>query len=58
MVRLAMLYVFAIVLGVIWIFGFAVFQVGTPAVHLLLLLAVLAVVLQFLADRGGERRAT
>jgi hypothetical protein len=37
----------ALILGIAWVFGFAVFHVASATVHLLLLLAVVSVVLHF-----------
>lgn len=46
----------AIILGIAWVFGFTVYHVASAAIHLLLLLAVVAVVLHFV--RGARRTVT
>ena len=48
-----MLLLLAIILGIAWIFGFTVYHVSSAAVHLLLILAIVAVVLHFV--RGVRR---
>jgi hypothetical protein len=48
-----MLLLLAIILGIAWIFGFTVYHVASGAIHLLLLLAVIAVVVHFV--RGTRR---
>jgi hypothetical protein len=48
-----MLLLLAIILGIAWIFGFTVYHVSSAAVHLLLILAIVAVVLHFV--RGARR---
>jgi hypothetical protein len=47
-----MLLLLAIILGVAWILGFAVFHVASAAVHILLILAVVGVIAHFV--RGGR----
>jgi len=42
-----MLLLLAIILAIAWIFGFTVYHVASGAIHLLLLLAVIAVVVHF-----------
>jgi hypothetical protein len=50
-----MLLLLAIILGVAWILGFAVFHVASAAVHILLILAVVGVIAHFV--RGGRAAA-
>jgi hypothetical protein len=47
-----MLLLLAIILGIAWIFGFAVYHVAGGAIHLLLLLAIIAVIVYFV--RGAR----
>ena len=47
-----MLLLLAIILAVAWIFGFSVYHVASAGIHLLLLLAIVAVVLHFV--RGAR----
>jgi hypothetical protein len=51
-----MLLLLAIILGIAWIFGFAVYHVASGAIHLLLLLALVAVVVHFI--RAARARTT
>ncbi len=44
-----------VVLLLAWIFGFVVFHVASAAMHLLLVLAVVALIVHFV--RGGTRTA-
>jgi hypothetical protein len=53
-----MLLLLAALLGIVWIFSFAVFHVTASALHLVLLLAVVAVVLYFLSKRTAGGHAT
>jgi len=46
-----MLFTIAVVLLVLWVMGFVAFHVTTGFVHLLLLAAVVAVVVQLVAGR-------
>jgi hypothetical protein len=54
-----MLLILAVIVGIAWLLGFAVFHVAGGAIHLLLLLAVAGVIVHFLrphgAGAGGER---
>ncbi len=45
-----------VVLLLAWIFGFVVFHVAGAALHLLLILAIIALVIHFV--RGGTGRTT
>jgi hypothetical protein len=47
-----MLLLLAIILAIAWIFGFTVYHVASGAIHLLLLLAIIAVVVHFV--RGAR----
>jgi hypothetical protein len=51
-----MLLLLAVLLGIAWILGFGVYHVTTAAIHILLVLAVVALVLHFV--RGVSRRST
>ena len=44
----------AIILGLAWIFGFAVYKVASVGIHLLLLLALASVVIHFVRRRAGR----
>jgi hypothetical protein len=46
-----MLFALALVLFVAWILGFTVFHVASAAIHVLVVLAVIAVVAHFLRGR-------
>jgi uncharacterized protein DUF5670 len=43
----------AVILALAWIFGFGVYHVASAAIHLLLLLAIVAIVVHFV--RGARR---
>jgi hypothetical protein len=47
-----LLYVIAVILVIGWIFGAFVFNVGSGLIHILLVIAVIAVLLQVI--RGGR----
>lgn len=47
-----MLFALAVILVVAWLLGFSVFHVGGSVIHLLLILAVISILWQFL---GGRR---
>jgi hypothetical protein len=49
-----MFIILAIILALAWIFGFTVYHVASAGIHLLLLLAIVAIVLHFV--RGGRGR--
>jgi hypothetical protein len=53
-----MLLLLAVILGVAWILGFGVYHVGAAGIHLLLILALAAVILHFVRGVGGTRRLT
>ena len=46
---------FAVILALAWILGFGVFHVASAAVHVLVVLAIVAVVLHFVR---GQKRLT
>lgn len=46
-----MIWTIAVVLFVLWLLGFAVFHVAGGLIHLLLVLAVIAIVYQFITGR-------
>lgn len=47
-----MLLILAILLGLAWVFGFTVFHVASGAIHLLIIVAVIAAIAHFV--RGGD----
>ena len=49
-----MLLALAIILAIAWILGFGIFHVATAAIHILIALAVLALILHLV--RAGSRR--
>jgi Family of unknown function (DUF5670) len=51
-----MLLALAVLLALAWIFGFTVFHVAHFAIHVLLLLAIAAIIVHFVS--GGARRVT
>jgi hypothetical protein len=51
-----MLLLLAVILGVAWILGFGVYHVASAAIHVLLILALVAIVLHFVRGAGGSRR--
>jgi hypothetical protein len=54
-----MLLALALLLALAWIFGFTVFHVAHFAIHILLILALVAIVLHFVRGDGlGTRRMT
>ena len=50
-----MFLILAVMVAVVWLLGFTVFHVATGAIHLLLLLAIVAVIVHFV--RGGKTGA-
>jgi hypothetical protein len=46
----------AVILGVAWALAFGVYHVASPAVHILLVLALVSLVLHFVRGVGGTRR--
>jgi hypothetical protein len=50
-----MLLLLAVVLAVAWILAFGVYHVGSAAIHILLILALVSVVLHFVRGVGGTR---
>lgn len=53
-----MLLVLAVIFALAWLLGFGVYHVGSVAIHILLLLALIAAVLHFVRGIGGVRRAS
>jgi hypothetical protein len=51
-----MLLLLAVILGVAWILGFGVYHVTSGAIHVLLVVALVAIVLHFVRGVGGTRR--
>jgi len=51
-----MFIVLAIILALAWVFGFAVYHVASAGLHLLLVLAIAAIVVHFV--RGARTRVT
>jgi hypothetical protein len=49
---LTMLLILAAILGIAWLLGFTVFHVASGAIHLLIILAVIAAIVHFV--QGGR----
>ena len=49
-----MLLILAVLLGIAWLLGFTVFHVASAAIHVLIILAVIAAIVHFV---GGGRTA-
>lgn len=47
-----MLIALAIILAVAWLLGFSVFEVTSAAVHVLIVLAIIALIAHFVQGRG------
>jgi hypothetical protein len=45
----------AILLAIAWVFGFGVYHVGSAAIHLLLVLALVTVILYFVRGASSRR---
>ncbi len=50
-----MLMTLAIILAIAWLLGFGVFNVASAALHILIVLAVIALVVHFVQGRGARR---
>lgn len=50
-----MLVALAIILAVAWLLGFSVFNVASAALHILIVLAIVALVVHFVQGRGVGR---
>jgi len=50
-----MLLALAIILAVAWLLGFGVFHVASAAIHVLVVLAVVALIVHFIQGRGVGR---
>lgn len=48
-----MLWTLAVILLVLWVLGFAVFHLAGGLIHLLLIIAVIVVIYQFVTGRRG-----
>ncbi|RYF24227.1 MAG: lmo0937 family membrane protein [Oxalobacteraceae bacterium] len=48
-----MLWTLAVILLVLWVLGFAVFHVAGGLIHILLVVAVIVVIYQFVTGRKG-----
>lgn len=48
-----MLWTLAIILLVLWVLGFAVFHIAGGFIHILIVLAVIVVIYQFVTGRRG-----
>lgn len=53
-----MLIALAVLLAIAWFMGFAVFQVASAAIHVLIALAVIALIVHFVQGRGTMGRGT
>ena len=53
-----MLVALAVILAVAWLLGFSVFQVSSAAIHLLIVLAIIALVVHFVQGRSMGGRGT
>ena len=50
-----MLLLLAVIMGIAWVLGFGVYHVASAAIHVLLVLALAAVVLHFVRGTGTRR---
>ena len=48
-----MLYTIAVILLILWLIGFVVVPVGGSLIHLLLVIALVVIVFQFISGRRG-----
>lgn len=53
-----MFIVLAVIVGIAWLMGFAVFHVAGAAIHLLLLIAIAAIIVHFFRTRRTDARRT
>ena len=53
-----MLLALAIILGIAWLMGFTVFHVASAAIHLLIVLAIIAAIVHFVQAGRTSRSAT
>ena len=51
-----MLLALAVLLAIAWLLGFSVFHVGSAAIHLLIVLAVIALIVHLVQGRTGRGR--
>lgn len=50
-----MLLILAVILGIAWLLGFTVFHVASAAIHILIVLAIIAAIVHFVS--GGRTAA-
>lgn len=48
-----MLWTLAVILLILWVLGFAVFQIAGGLIHILIVVAVIVVIYQFVTGRRG-----
>jgi hypothetical protein len=53
-----MLIALAVILAIAWLLGFGVFHVASAALHILIVLAVIALIVHFVQGGRGRRIAT
>ena len=53
-----MLIALAVILAIAWLLGFTVFHVASAAIHLLIVLAVVALIVHFVQGRGMSDRGS
>lgn len=53
-----MLIALAVLLAIAWLLGFTVFHVASAAIHVLIALAVVALIVHFVQGRGTMGRGT
>lgn len=53
-----MLIALAVILAIAWLLGFTVFHVASAAIHILIALAVVALIVHFVQGRSGAGRGT
>ena len=53
-----MLLALAVILAVAWLLGFSVFHVASAAIHVLIVLAVIALIVHFVQGRGFGGRGS
>jgi hypothetical protein len=53
-----MLLALAVILAIAWLLGFSVFHVASAAIHILVVLAVIALIVHFVQGRSGRGTLT
>ncbi len=48
-----MLLLLAVILGIAWLLGFTVFHVASGAIHILIVVAIIAAIVHFVQGRRG-----